>query len=78
MKEYFLKREGVIRLLSLIAITVSVFLDEPVLKVGLLVLGIGGLITLAWYRKQKITLIIFCVLFVATLIVYYLKSIGTI
>jgi len=78
MKEYFLKREGGIRLLSLIAITVSVFLDEPVLKVGLLVLGIGGLITLAWYRKQKITLIIFCVLFVATLIVYYLKSIGTI
>ncbi|QFG53570.1 hypothetical protein [Chryseobacterium sp.] len=78
MKEYFLKREGVIRLLSLIAITVSVFLDEPVLKVGLLVLGIGGLITLAWYRKQKVTLIIFCVLFVATLSVYYLKSIGTI
>ncbi|MDF0718906.1 hypothetical protein P0M11_02725 [Kaistella sp. PBT33-4] len=78
MKEYFLKREGVIRLLSLIAITVSVFLDEPVLKVGLLVLGIGGLITLAWYRKQKVTLIIFCVLFVATLAVYYLKSIGTI
>ena len=78
MKEYFLKREGVIRLLSLIAITVSVFLDEPVLKVGLLVLGIGGLITLAWYRKQKVTLIIFCVLFVATLAVYCLKSIGTI
>lgn len=78
MKEYFLKREGVIRLLSLIAITVSVFLDEPVLKVGLLVLGIGGLITLAWYRKQKVTLIIFSVLFVATLAVYYLKSIGTI
>ncbi len=78
MKEYFIKREGIIRLLSLIAITISVFVDQPALKIGLLVLGIGGLIALAWFRKQKVTLIIFCILFVATLIVYYLKSKGTI
>ncbi|MBP0613073.1 hypothetical protein J8J42_08435 [Chryseobacterium sp. cx-311] len=78
MKEYFIKREGIIRLLSLIAITISVFGDQPALKIGLLVLGIGGLITLAWFRKQMVTLIIFCILFVATLIVYYLKSTGTI
>ena len=72
MSAYFLKRETIIRLLSLVAITISVFLKVPNLKIGLLILGIGGLIALAYFKKQKVTLIIYTVLLVAATVGYYL------
>ncbi|MBW8360185.1 MAG: hypothetical protein K0M63_10350 [Weeksellaceae bacterium] len=72
MRAYFLKRETVIRLLSLVSITASVFLQDIALKIGLLGLGILGLMALAYFKKQKITLIVYAILLIAGGVGYYL------
>jgi uncharacterized membrane protein YuzA (DUF378 family) len=72
MSAYFLKRETIIRLLSLVSITASVFLQDIALKIGLLGLGILGLMALAYFKKQKITLIVYAILMIAGAVGYYL------
>ncbi len=72
MSAYFLKRETIIRLLSLVSITASVFLQDIALKIGLLGLGILGLMALAYFKKQKITLIVYAILMIAGGVGYYL------
>jgi hypothetical protein len=72
MSAYFLKRETIIRLLSLVSITASVFLQDIALKIGLLGLGILGLMALAYFKKQKITLIVYAILLIAGGVGYYL------
>ena len=72
MKKYILRRDGVFRLLSLMAVAVSVFLPDLYMKMGLLLLGILGLAVVSYAKEQKIGLIIFSVAFITTLIVCYL------
>ncbi len=72
MKEFFLRREGVIRLVSLMIIAVSVFVNEKELKMGCLLLGIFGLVAVSAFKKQKAqTIIYFVLMVVAAAIVYY-------
>lgn len=76
MKEYFIKRESIIRLLSLAIIAVSVFLANAEFKIALLSLGILGLMTLSWYKGQKTSFYIFLVLFILGIFGYYLILTG--
>lgn len=72
MKEFFLRREGMVRLVSLMIIAVSVFVNEKELKIGSLMLGIFGLVVISAFKKQKVmTIVYFVLMVVAAGIVYY-------
>ena len=77
MKDYFLKREGIIRLLSLGAVAVSVFLKDVELKIALLTLGIGGLIAVSYFKGQKIQLILYIVLLILGLAGFWFVQNGS-
>ena len=76
MKEFFLKREGIVRVLSLVLIALSVFLEDAGLKIALISVGILGLILMSYFKGQKSSLIIFILLFVIGIIGYYLIITG--
>lgn len=78
MKEYILKKERVFHFLSLALIAGSLFLEDPIQKMIILVTGILGLLILAALKKQKILVIIYLILFVAAGVFYYLISEGKI
>ena len=71
MKNYILKREAFLRLVSLALIVVSVFMKEIQLKSYLLFLGIIGLIAVSWAKGQKTVAYIFIFLLVATAAALY-------
>lgn len=72
MRDFILKREGVVRLVSLMLIAVSVFVEEKDMKIGALVFGIMGLIMISAFKKQKIQTVIYTLLLVITVgIIYY-------
>jgi hypothetical protein len=72
MKEFFLRREGMVRLISLMIIAISVFVDEKELKIGALMLGIFGLVAISAFKKQKVmTIVYFLLMVVAAGVVYY-------
>ncbi len=73
MKELVLKREGVIRLIALMMIVVSVFVDEKEMKIGALSLGILGLIMISSFKKQKAQTIIYTILLLLTIGIVYWK-----
>lgn len=72
MKELVLKRERIFHLLSLGLIAVSLFLEEPVQKVTVLVLGILGLLLLSILKQQKILIGIYLALLIAAGIFSYI------
>ena len=76
MKEYILKKERVFHFLSLALIAGSLFLDDAIQKMVILVSGILGLLILSALKKQKILVIIYLVLFFAAGIFYYVISEG--
>ncbi|MGC4130556.1 MAG: hypothetical protein QM564_13615 [Bergeyella sp.] len=74
MKEYIVKREMVLRLVSLLFVVGSVFLDDLVMKLALLFIGVLGLILIANAKGQKSLVILFSVLLLAAVGGYfYLK-----
>ena len=73
MKELVLKREGVIRLIALMMIVVSVFVDEKEMKIGALSLGILGLIMISSFKKQRAQTIIYTILLLLTIGIVYWK-----
>jgi hypothetical protein len=76
MKEYILKRERIFHFLSLALIAGSMFLEDSVQKVAVLVTGILGLLILSSLKKQKVMVIIYLVLFFAALLFYYVLTNG--
>ncbi|WHF52298.1 hypothetical protein QGN23_03230 [Chryseobacterium gotjawalense] len=76
MKEYILKKERIFHFLSLALIAGSMFIQEPVQKLIVLVTGILGLLVLSALKKQKILVIVYLVLFIAAGIFYYLMTNG--
>lgn len=76
MKEYILQKERIFHFLSLALIAGSMFLDDPIQKLIVLVTGILGLLGLSALKKQKILVIIYLVLFVAAGVFYYLMTNG--
>lgn len=78
MREYILKRERILHVLSLLSIVVSVFLKEINMKFALLVLGIFGLIAISSAKRNKVTTIIYVILLVLAFIGYYLIETGKI
>ena len=78
MKEYILKKERIFHFLSLGFIAGSLFLEDPIQKMVILVSGILGLLILSALKKQKILVIIYLILFIAAGVFYYLVSEGKI
>ena len=78
MKEYILQKERIFHFLSLALIAGSMFIEEPIQKLIVLVTGILGLLVLSALKKQKILVIVYLVLFFAAGIFYYLMSTGKI
>lgn len=78
MKEYVLQKERIFHFLSLALIAGSMFIDEPMQKILVLIIGILGLLALAALKKQKILVIVYLVLFVSAGIFYYLMTNGKI
>ena len=76
MKEYILKKERIFHFLSLALIAGSMFIQEPIQKIIVLVTGILGLLILSALKKQKTLVIVYLVLFLAAGIFYYLVSTG--
>ena len=76
MRDYILKREKIIHILSLVTVVASVFLQELNLKFALLVLGIFGLLAIASAKRNKTTTIIFILLLVLACVGYYLIDSG--
>ncbi|MDQ0475680.1 MULTISPECIES: hypothetical protein [Chryseobacterium] len=76
MKEFILKKERIFHFLSLALIAGSMFIQEPVQKLIVLLTGILGLLALSALKKQKILVIVYLVLFVAAGIFYYLMTNG--
>ncbi|WP_226064677.1 hypothetical protein [Kaistella polysaccharea] len=76
MKEYILQKERIFHFLALALIAGSLFLEDPIQKMVVLVTGILGLLVLSALKKQKILVIIYLVLFFAAGIFYYLVSEG--
>ncbi len=76
MKEYILKRERIFHFLSLALIAGSMFLDDPIQKLVVLVSGILGLLVLSALKKQKILVIVYLVLFFAAGAFYYFMTNG--
>ncbi len=74
MREFILKREGVVRLVSLMMIAVSVFVDEKEIKIGALLIGILGLIMISSFKKQKVQAVIFTILLVVSIAIVYWKT----
>ncbi len=73
MKAYLLRRERVLHLVSLMLVVASVFVDEYLTKIGLVLLGILGLILISYAKDKKTTMLIYSVLFLAALVYgYYL------
>lgn len=71
MKEYIVKREMVLRLVSLLFVVCSVFLEDLSMKLVLLVIGVVGLILIAFAKGQKSLVILFTVLLVIAVVGYY-------
>lgn len=74
MREFILKREGVVRLVSLMMIAVSVFGDEKEIKIAALLIGILGLIMISSFKKQKVQAVIFTILLVVSIAIVYWKT----
>ena len=72
MKEFILKKERIFHFLSLALIAGSMFIDDSVQKLIVLLTGILGLLVLASLKKQKVLVIIYLVLFISAGIFYYL------
>lgn len=67
MKKYILKRERVFHLLSLMAVAASIFTNDFLTKMGLVVLGVFGLFVVALAKGNKSTILIYLVLLVVAL-----------
>ena len=80
MKEYILKRGKIIHLLSLALIAVSVFVgaEQEILKVSLLIIGILGLVTVHYFKENKIPFYFFLGLLIIAIIFYILRFNGII
>ena len=76
MKQFILQKERIFHFLALALIAGSMFIEEPIQKLIVLVTGILGLLILAALKKQKVLVIIYLVLFVAAGIFYYLMTTG--
>ncbi|MDN3607072.1 hypothetical protein [Kaistella yonginensis] len=76
MKEYILQKERIFHFLSLALIAGSMFIEEPMHKLIVLVTGILGLLVLSALKKQRILVIIYLVLFFGAGIFYYLLTTG--
>ncbi len=76
MKEYILQKERIFHFLSLALIAGSMFIEEPMQKLIVLVTGILGLLVLSALKKQRILVIIYLVLFFGAGIFYYLLTTG--
>lgn len=72
MREYILKREKFFHLMSLVAIVVSVFLNDINMKFAVLVLGILGLISIAMAKQNKIMMIIYFLMLILASVGFYL------
>ncbi len=70
MNPYFEKRKGIFRLFSLVAVAASVFVEEDLWKLALIVLGIGGLIAVSWFEGKKSTFYIYLFLLVLAVAVF--------
>lgn len=75
MKEYILKRGKIIHLLSLVLIAISVFVgaEQEILKVALLIIGILGLITVHYFKENKLPFYLFLGLLIFAVTFYILR-----
>lgn len=78
MKELILKRERIFHFFSLAIVAVSLFMKDPFFKISLLGLGILGLLILSALKKQKILVIVYAALFVASAVFFYYLTDGKI
>lgn len=72
MKNYLLKRHAVIHLLSLMAIVASAFIEDPLTKIPLLLVGIIGLFVVSLVKGKKIVTYIYGALLLVALVGGYL------
>ncbi len=70
MKEYILKREMVFRLVSLLFVVASVFLKDSLMKFALLLVGVLGLVVIAYAKGQKSLVILFSILLLIAIVGY--------
>ena len=73
MKDLILKRERIFHFFSLALIAVSMFLEDPIQKITVLITGILGLIFLSVLKKQKILIIVYFLLLIGALAFFYFK-----
>lgn len=76
MKEYIVKRERTFHLLALMTVIASVFVQDLVIKIALLILGLVGLMAVSAAKEKKTTTIIYAILLVITIVGYFLISNG--
>ena len=71
MRAYILKREKFFHLMSLVAIVVSVFMQDINMKFGVLVLGILGLISIAVAKRNRVMMSIYFIMLLLACVGFY-------
>lgn len=71
MKAYIQKREKLLHLFSLLIVASSIFVDDFLTKMGLVVMGILGLVLIGWAKGNRTTFLIYLGLLLAALFYGY-------
>lgn len=64
------KRSRIFHFLALACIASSVFFEQPMQKLGVLLVGIAALAIIAWTNRQKVLVAVYAALFIAAILFY--------